>query len=59
MAKWVKNLSAVSWVAEEVWVQLLAQHSGSSIAVAAAWIQSLARELPYAIKRNLSGDMHL
>ena len=28
MPQWVKNLTAVAWVASELWVQSLAWHSG-------------------------------
>ena len=28
MAQWVKSPTAMAWVAAEVWVQSLAQHSG-------------------------------
>ena len=54
----VKNLTAVAWVAAEVWVQLQTWHNGlkdpallqlqhSSAAV--AHVQSLARDLPCAM----------
>ena len=55
MVQWVKNPTAVAWVAEEVWVRSPAPVQwvkGSSIAacvapvVAAALIQPLAWELP-------------
>ena len=45
MTKWVKNLTAVAWIAAEVQVQSLARHSGLKDQVtAAAQIQSLAWE---------------
>ena len=52
MAQWVKNPTAVTQVAAEVQVGFLVQRSGvkgSSVVGAAAWIQSLAQELPYAL----------
>ena len=52
MAQEVKNLTAVAQVAEEAQVRSLGWHSGlkgSGVAAAAAWIQSLAQELPYAV----------
>ena len=51
MVQWVKNLTAGAWVAFRgagsipsltQWVK------GSRVATAAAWIQSLAGELPHA-----------
>ena len=50
VAQWVKNLMAAAQVAAEAQVQSPAWGSGcqgSGVATAAAWIQSLARELPY------------
>ena len=50
MTQWVKNLTAVACVTMEVRVCSLAQWvKGSSSATAAAWIQSLAWELTYAV----------
>ena len=51
MAQWVKNLTVVAQVAVEVWVQSppVQWVKGSSMATAAAWIQSLTWELPYAM----------
>ena len=75
--QWDKNLSAAAQVAEEAWVWSLAWHSGlkdpvlpqlQAQAAAAAQIQSLAREFPYApgaaIKKtklspNISKQVHL
>lgn len=50
--QWVKNLTAVAQVTVEVHVQTLALYNGlkdPSIAAVATWIQSLARELIYAV----------
>ena len=52
MMQWVKNLTAVAQVTVEVHVQTLALYNGlkdPSIAAVATWIQSLARELIYAV----------
>ena len=58
MAQWVKGPTAATWVTVEAQVPSLAWCSGlngSSIAAAVAWvaaaaqIQSLAQELPYAM----------
>ena len=58
VVQWVKNLTAAAWVPGEVQVQFpipVQWANGSSIATAAAqvtavaWIQFLARELPYAM----------
>ena len=57
MVQWVKNPTATAWVTVEAQVQFLSLVQwvkGSSIATAvvwvvdAAWIQSLAQELPYS-----------
>ena len=59
VTQWVKNPTAVAWVAVDAQVQSPAQQSGLedlvllkpvvyAAAASAAWIQSLARELPYA-----------
>ena len=51
MVQWVKNLTAVAWVAVEVQVRShpCAVGYGSGVAAAVAQIQSLAWELPYAM----------
>ena len=57
MVQWVKNPAVVGQVAVGVQVQSLAQHSGlrhpalpeDPQVAAAAWIQSLAWELPYVV----------
>ena len=54
---WVKDLTAVAWVAVEAQVRSPAWYSGlkdpglpsEAQVTAAAWIQSLAQELPYAV----------
>ena len=50
MAQWVKNLTSVDWVTEEVGVCSLARSSGLKHLVQladAGQIQSLVLELPY------------
>ena len=50
--QWVKSVTAAAWATAEAWVSSPAQHSGlkgSSVVAAAAQIQSLAQELPYAV----------
>ena len=52
MAQWVKNPTAAAGVTAAVRVQSQAQQHGlkkSSVAAAVAWVQSLARERPYAV----------
>ena len=49
MAQWVKNPTAVAWVAGSVWVQSLAQCTGFEDPVLLQGsVQSLAQELPCA-----------
>ena len=57
MAQWVKNPTATSRVTAEMQIQSPTQHSGlknpalpqlQHKSAAVAWIQSLARGLPYA-----------
>ena len=48
VAQWIKNLTAVAQVTAEAQVQSPAWHSEFKDP-AAAWIQSLAWELPYAM----------
>ena len=68
MVQWVKNPTAVAWVAAEPWIQSLAWPSGlkdpASLQLqlqlaAKAQIQSLAQELPHAsgvaIKKRREG----
>ena len=52
MAPWVRNCVQWLWAAVEAQVQSLAPGQwvkGSSIAIAVAWIPSLAQKLPYAV----------
>ena len=46
MVQWVKNLPAMAQVAEEMWVQSPAQHSGLKYL---ALPQQQTQELPYAM----------
>ena len=54
MAQQVKNLAAMAWVAAEAWVWSPAQYSGlkdsalPQLVTAAAQVQSLVQECPYA-----------
>ena len=48
MAQWVKNLTAVAWVAGEVWVQRRSCAAAVAQVTAAAWIQFLAQNFHIA-----------
>ena len=53
VAQWVKNPTAMAWIAAEAWVPSLAQYSGLKATAARRsqlWlIQSLVQKLPYAM----------
>ena len=50
MVQWIKNLTAVAWVTSKARVLSLACYIWlKESSIAAAWIQSLAWELPYAM----------
>ena len=58
MVQWVKNLTAVVWVAAEARVQSVAQNTwlkGSGIAAAVAWLTGVAR-IP-SLAQKLSNTM--